>query len=69
MKNIFSFIYNRNIWGSSESVSGPGSSIAQTKTIIQELPILIKKLQIRKILDAPCGDFNWMKEIQKNIET
>jgi ubiquinone/menaquinone biosynthesis C-methylase UbiE len=33
------------------------------------LPILIKQLQVKKVLDAPCGDFNWMKEIHKNIES
>ncbi|MDR4926190.1 class I SAM-dependent methyltransferase [Peribacillus simplex] len=69
MKDLFTNIYNNNMWGNSESVSGPGSSLTQTKTLIQELPGLIKQLQIKKMLDAPCGDFNWMKEIYKNTES
>ncbi|MCD1162393.1 class I SAM-dependent methyltransferase [Peribacillus frigoritolerans] len=68
MKELFTNIYKKNRWGNSESVSGTGSSLTQTKTIIQELPSIIKQLQIKKMIDAPCGDFNWMKEIYKNTE-
>ncbi|AIE59839.1 hypothetical protein MGA3_16528 [Bacillus methanolicus MGA3] len=69
MKEIFTKIYKKNLWGSSESVSGPGSSLTQTRPLIKQLPILIKQLQIKKVLDAPCGDFNWMKEIHQHIES
>jgi Methyltransferase domain len=69
MKEIFTTIYKQNLWGSSESVSGPGSSLTQTKTLIKQLPILLKQLQVKKVLDAPCGDFNWMKEIHQHIES
>src|SRR5690606_19650410 len=58
-----------NLWGSSETVSGPGSSLRETKTIIQALPLLIEQLQIKTVLDAPCGDFNWMKEIVNRIDS
>ncbi|MEW5551191.1 hypothetical protein ABGT22_14715 [Peribacillus frigoritolerans] len=68
MKELFTNIYKKNRWRNSESVSGTGSSLAQTKTLIQELPSIIKQLQIKKMIDAPCGDFNWMKEIYKNTE-
>ncbi|MGE7906600.1 class I SAM-dependent methyltransferase [Peribacillus sp. NPDC094092] len=68
MKELFTNIYKKNMWGNSESVSGPGSSLTQTKTLIQELPSILKQLQIKKMIDAPCGDFNWMKEIYKNTE-
>ncbi|WP_078412201.1 class I SAM-dependent methyltransferase [Priestia abyssalis] len=68
MKNIFTNIYRKNIWGSAESVSGPGSSISQTRLLIQELPKLIKHLEIKALVDAPCGDLNWMKEIYQEIE-
>ncbi|WP_087972291.1 class I SAM-dependent methyltransferase [Oceanobacillus rekensis] len=68
MEDIFTNIHKNNKWGSSDSVSGPGSSITQTRTLIEELPKLIKHLKVKKIIDAPCGDFNWMKEIYKDIE-
>lgn len=68
---IFEKIYENNVWYNlndeklkqTESKSGGGSTLKQTATIIKEIPILLKKLNIKSILDAPCGDFNWMKEI------
>jgi hypothetical protein len=68
MKELYTNIYKKNRWRNSESVSGTGSSFAQTKTLIQELPSIINQLQIKKMIDTPCGDFNWMKEIYKNTE-
>jgi len=68
MKDIFTSIYKNSLWGNSESVSGTGSSIAQTSKIIKQLPILIKEFQIRTILDAPCGDFHWMKKVTSGLE-
>lgn len=56
-------VYRRNIFGSDESLSGRGSSLAQTEVIRGELPDLIRELQIRSILDIPCGDFNWMQHV------
>lgn len=60
LKDIFTNIFNINRWNSKESKSGPGSEKIQTEQIRKELPILIKKFCIKTILDAPCGDFNWM---------
>lgn len=69
-QKIFKDIYDNNVWhniGSeleqTESKSGGGSTLKQTKVIVRELPILFKKLDIGTILDASCGDFNWMKLI------
>ncbi|WP_081356502.1 glycosyltransferase [Priestia aryabhattai] len=67
-KKIFTNIYSNNLWGSSESVSGSGSTLFQTRTIIEELSFLIKRLQIKTLLDAPCGDFHWMKEVRSNLD-
>lgn len=61
--DIFGDIYAHNTWGDNESASGPGSNLAATVAIRQALPELCEKLAIRHILDIPCGDFYWMKEI------
>lgn len=61
--NIFKSIYEHNIWGSNESISGPGSSLKETAILRQLLPALLKKYAIKSILDLPCGDFHWLKEI------
>lgn len=63
-KNIFNEIYKNNAWGSKESVSGPGSDLWRAQSIIIELPLLLKILKIKSILDAPCGDFNWMSKVE-----
>jgi hypothetical protein len=60
---IFTDIYTNNTWRGEESVSGPGSEILQTKIIIKELPILFNDFNISEMIDIPCGDFNWMKNI------
>lgn len=58
--NKFSKIYSRNLFYGTESRSGKGSGITQTKIITQEIPALLKKLQLESLMDAPCGDFFWM---------
>ena len=60
---VFRFIYEQNLWGDKESVSGEGSSSNQTEVIIKEVPKLIKKYRIKSILDVPCGDFNWIRNV------
>jgi hypothetical protein len=60
---IFEDIYHKGWWGDKESVSGSGSSLKNAKKIIQFIPAIVRDYQISKILDIPCGDFNWMKEV------
>jgi hypothetical protein len=60
-KELFTSYYIENSWQGKESLSGPGSDYEQTKFLIPELEILLRDLNISTMLDAPCGDFNWMK--------
>ncbi|RSL18000.1 glycosyl transferase family 2 [Edaphobacter aggregans] len=46
-----------------ESVSGPGSSLDQTAEIRSSLPSVIRDIDARSLLDAACGDFNWMRHV------
>lgn len=66
--SIFTSIYKSRGWEDKESVSGPGSSLAQTATLRRELPGLLKRINAKSLLDAPCGDFHWMKETSLPIE-
>ena len=59
----FHRIYRRNAWASSESVSGPGSELAQTQVISNALPAILDELGARSLLDVPCGDFHWMRYV------
>jgi len=59
----FNQIYQDNTWGNAESVSGEGSNLARTAVVRAKLPGLLARHHVRSILDAPCGDFFWMKEV------
>lgn len=73
LQDTFTAIYNINrdaiekddinLWKSKISVSGLGSEVENNAYIIEELPRLFKKYNIKSVLDLPCGDFNWMKNI------
>ncbi|SMD46069.1 hypothetical protein SAMN00777080_4748 [Aquiflexum balticum DSM 16537] len=63
-KEVFSKIYKENYWVYGKSVSGTGSDIDQTNVIISELEKLFQEYEIKSILDAPCGDFNWMNQVK-----
>lgn len=65
----FNEIYNKNLFEGNESISGRGSNLDQTIVLKEELVPLLKKLDVKKFLDVPCGDFNWMRHIDfDNIE-
>ena len=61
MQLDFERIYRDNLWNSSESRSGSGSELQNTRQLVQELKLLFDKLNIHSLLDIPCGDFNWMR--------
>ena len=66
-RSVFSHIYQNKYWGDRESVSGSGSSIAQTEPIRKALPALLARHGIRSMIDAPCGDLHWMKLILEEM--
>lgn len=67
-KEIFTSIYNNYGFGSTESRSGPGSTLDETKSIREKLVELINEKNIKSVIDIPCGDWNWMKEISENFD-
>ena len=64
LKKVFSDIYRQNLWKDPESVSGRGSTVARASRLISRLPSLLKELEAESLLDAPCGDFNWMRHVE-----
>lgn len=68
IKYHFTKIYQLNLFNGIESKSGEGSSIAQTAVIRKEIPKVLKELNVKVMIDAPCGDLNWMKEVNLEIE-
>ena len=70
MKNLkkITNIYQNNLFKGKESRSGEASNMIQTTTIRKEIPLLIKELKIKSLIDAPCGDFFWMREVELPVE-
>lgn len=59
----FTRIYTDRAWSSKESISGTGSEYRYTENLRTHLPVVFETYSIARLLDAPCGDFNWMKYV------
>jgi Methyltransferase domain len=62
-QEVFSYIYDRNVWNSRESASGAGSELARTEALRREFPALLQQIGTKVLLDLPCGDLNWIRKI------
>jgi len=67
-QEIFTTCYRGKSWGDHESASGPGSTLEYTANLRRELPLLIRQRSVMRLLDAPCGDFHWMKTIRGELD-
>jgi SAM-dependent methyltransferase len=67
-EQMFTAIYEQVMWGDQggETRSGESSTLVATEPLRKELPELFKKFDITSVLDAPCGDFNWMRIFMKD---
>jgi hypothetical protein len=52
------------MWSCAESRSGWGSTLDATGTIANALPGLVSRFRVERLLDAPCGDFNWLRHVE-----
>jgi hypothetical protein len=62
----FERIYRRDHWNRAQpgpSRSGPGSAGWLTEAITAELPRVLARYRVGRLLDAPCGDFHWMSAV------
>src|SRR5260370_27074498 len=62
----FQVAYAMGAWGSAESGSGAGSELGATENVRTYLPELFQRFQVSKFLDAPCGDWNWMRRVDSS---
>lgn len=65
-ENMFTSIYTQHLWPGDETRSGEGSTLSYTASIRSALPEMFAKFGIKSVLDAPCGDFNWMRELMNS---
>ena len=67
-QRLFTRIYETNYWGDSTSASGQGSNLEQTIALRTVLPRLLETLGVRSLLDVPCGDYNWIRHADLNLD-
>ena len=65
---IFTEIWRSNLWGAETSRSGLGSEDDATTGLRAGLPALLDRLQVRTLLDLPCGDFGWMSRTTLHLD-
>ena len=66
-EQAFRTIYRTNHWGAPER-SGAGASADQAATVLAQLASLVDRLQVRTLLDVPCGDFAWMQHLDADVQ-
>lgn len=66
---IFTQIYEKNAWGNPETFSGPGSTVKGTGNLRQAMERAFAELNIRSLVDAPCGDMNWTRHLKYTFES
>jgi hypothetical protein len=62
-REVFTNIFKRNWWNNGESRSGWGAELKRTTSIRADLSDFARRHSLQSLLDAPCGDFNWMQHI------
>ncbi len=62
-EEVFTDIHKRTHWSSTESASGTGSDLKNTKVLIDKLDALFVRYEVKSLLDIPCGDFNWIQRV------
>jgi hypothetical protein len=60
LAQCFQRIHDMNLWGAAASPSGLGSELDATAVLRAELPLLLQRLGVASLLDAPCGDAGWI---------
>ena len=63
LQERFERIYSTNLWSDPVSRSGVGSGLDSTRVLRAELPVALRELEARVLLDVPCGDFTWMEHV------
>lgn len=68
-RHLFSRMY---VWdkrrGAIPSISGRGESLKEVAVVREKIPLLLKELGVRALLDAPCGELFWMEGLLLGID-
>lgn len=64
----FDLLHRLGVYHHPESLSGAASSFAETAALRAALARLVRRHQVRSLLDVPCGDFAWMAHAGLDVE-
>jgi len=62
----FNETYDKNLFKGNESKSGRGSDMDIVSPLIPKLTSLLNKYNVKTLIDAPCGDYNWINKVLVN---
>lgn len=49
--------------GLPETACGYGSTLKGSAQLREVLPLFLRSFQVKRLIDAPCGDFHWMSQV------
>ena len=64
----FDLLHRLGVYRHPESASGAASTLAETAALRAALPRLIEARGVTSMLDIPCGDFHWMRQVPLTID-
>ena len=59
----FALLHELGVYHHPESLSGAASTLRETANLRAALPALLREEGVERLLDIPCGDFHWMREV------
>lgn len=65
-QDTFSAIYSNLFWGT-DTGSGDGSTLANAAATQETVAAVVRDFGIESLLDAPCGDLNWMPRVWREF--
>jgi len=68
LRERFERIHATNLWGAATSPSGLGSEVGATSALSTALPRQLRELNVRSLLDAPCGDAQWINRLGLELD-
>lgn len=68
VQSTFERIFQANAWSATETRSGGGATRQATRMMVPALADALRKLDIRVLVDAGCGDLNWLADLTVNLD-
>lgn len=68
IRRLFTKIHQENRWGAPETRCGSGSLLSATTDLREGLRGTLRQLGVRTLVDAGCGDVNWMALISEELD-